>query len=173
MNKFDWKLFIAISLPVLLIVVLAAFYVIPNSLAQPHYDFIYFDTSDYANQHYTIQLVNKKVVATLDKYYINTNTTTRTDTDQIKIKRYHVASKVVDTLTIEEANKLTLSGSAESPDGFTIGGSNSYGGLVSEVLVGGQYDSYDQLYLHKGLTKKKVNLGTSRYGFNFIAWVIQ
>ena len=173
MNKFDWKLFIAISLPVLLIVVLAAFYVIPNSLAQPHYDFIYFDTSDYANQHYDIQLVNGNITATFNKYYNYSTTITNPDTDQLKVKRYHVASKVVDTLTIEEANKLNLSGATESPDGFTVSGSNSYGGLVSEVLVGGQYDSYDQLYLLKGLTKKKINLGTSRYGFNFIAWVIQ
>ena len=179
-NKFDWKLFWAISLPVLFIIALAGIVLIPNALAKPKYDILFSELNDYSyNQTYNLKIVNDKITAQpSNRYNYNNNNTNSTDlpaTDltKVNVKRYSQQTKKVETLTVEQANKLTLSAESESPDGFTVGGSNSYGGLVSDVLVGGSYDSYNQLYLIKGLAKKKIDLGTNRYGFNFLAWVIE
>ena len=172
MHRIDWRLFVAIALPVVFIVVLVGLYVIPNALAQPQYDFIFTENQYNYNQNYSLRLVNDKIEAAPINDY-NTTQTKSIDLSQIQVKRYNQVLKKVETLSAKEANTLNLSDQTASPDGFTIGGSSNYGGLVTEVLVGGQYDSYNTLYLIKGLAKKKIDLGTTRYGFHFIAWVIQ
>ncbi len=175
-NRFDWKLFWAISLPVVFVVILSAFYFIPSFMSSPQYDFIYSTDRAY-NAGYQLSSKGGRITATPHNYNYNSKLLDadlpEIDLNSVEIKRYLVREKKSITLTAAEANKLELSNESTAPDGYKIDGASYRGGLVNEVLIGGSYSSYKDVYLIKDFAKDKIEIDTdSSYDFNFLGWVI-
>jgi len=165
MKKIDWRLILIISLPIIFIIVLALAYLLPSSLAQPQYDFLYSTTRGNG---YSIDTAGNRLK--ISNYYNDNNSPPTAD--EVFIKRYHVVDQSITDLTVAEANELQINTDAVSPDGFTVSGSSYDYGIIP-MFIGDASDDHNSTYLVKGTTKKKVDLHVSKYNVYFLAWVIK
>lgn len=182
--KDNFALFLAFSLPIILIVVVVCVTYIPSASIKTNYNFIYSMCMDNNNHYpYNCNDYSKEIYSVADgKLLVNKNVK---DDKDVSVEKYSEHIFFHDTqknesreISLKEAQIMTLSDLLTSPDQITI--SSSYdrrGDYFIFPFVGGGYSSYGY-YLTKGKSKSKLNLIdiNDRYNyqnnFKFLGWVI-
>jgi hypothetical protein len=155
---------IFISVPLLVIIVVAAILQGPSLFAKPKYDFIYSLCQSYdCGSAYTIGSAGAVILQQNDTLYGGSATPT--------LYYYSEANNSTRRISTDQANSYRLDTSNVSPDGYTLWQNNdSSGGLFWDNSGDGSW------YLKHGAKKKQLNLVTnSAYGSDvqFLGWVQQ
>ena len=169
-------LIIGLSLPVFLVIALAAILYLPRFYVKPSYDFLYangnypsyYDANTSAQVAYTIadsRLTKQSLpLEPKEKPWVS-------NLNPPQFYRYSVLEERSVPLSSEEAMNLRLNINPESPDGFTLKRSGE--NLFEAIFAGG---NYGQKSLSKGTVSFPVDLvENSTYGYDrqqFIGWVI-
>ncbi len=185
--KQNLSLVLAFSLPIILIIIVAASTYLPSLYLSTNYNFIYSVCTDGTNyNHYycnkylknRLEVVNGKLVVQ------DINPTLDSDNDGIpdinesykeRIFLHDTAKNESREITIEEARELSLNNLLTSPDGISVSSDYSNGADFLFLFDGGSSYGY---YLMKGNNRSKLNLINSedRYyyqdNFQFIGWVL-
>ena len=144
------SLIIGISIPILMIIFVAASIYLPRLFVEPPaYDFLYSIDSDYGYYEQGITMERESY----EKLFIH-------DVEENK-------SRIISS---EESEKLNLDPSIESPDGFEI-----VRGSGGGFLFNGR--DYNARYIKGHNISDKLNLeirdGYYYYDFRFIGWIIE
>ena len=184
MKKEHLPLVIGLSIPVLLVVVLAAIIYVPRLYLKPQFDFVYATGSypSYVDREGKIRVdytvVNDRLVKMTvpveissdpqDRYYYSL----RESTPPI-FYHYDVSEQKNIPLSEAEVVALHLNPAQEAPDGFKIGYGRDSDDIF-ESIFGGR--DYSERVLTKGSVSIPLNLvkpGEQYYSsdFDFIGWV--
>lgn len=173
-NKQKLPIYIALAIPVLMIVLVAGFVYFPGLGKKPVYDFVYVSGTSsyyygYGTSEYTVN--NGKLTRNPlppDPYAPKSVVPVASDSH---FYVYDVEKETAAEITFEQAQSYTLDASTESPDGYKIlqGG---YGGGF--LFFDGPRD-YMTRYLVGYNRRFKLNLKFSGnndyYNFQFLGWV--
>lgn len=157
------SLILGISIPIVMILLVAASIYIPALFIKPTYDFLYSAGEGYYNiGYYVVQngLLTKQpqsaygtgATSIVPKFYI-----------------HDVQKNESREISFEETQSLKLDSSPKSPDGFEV----SYGGSGDAFPFFFSSGSYTH-YLKGHNARKKLNLQLSEtgyYQFRFLGWV--
>lgn len=163
--KKEFMLFL--SIPAAIILIVAAVVLVPRFFAKPKYSFVYQYCPDYyCIQTYTIDsaggISSKTNVSTLsaDSY----------SNRQAELYIHDIAQNASRKITLAEANRLKLSSSNVSPDGYMLKQDYSSSG---GFLFYGHSQNTNDWYLANGLKKKVIHvLQSSEYdSIKFLGWV--
>ena len=166
-NKQKLPLYIALAIPMLMIVLIALFVYIPGIGKKPHINFLYVSGQGYySNYNYAVsggKLIMNTFTST-DPVYKGIVTTPH-------IYLYDVSTDKATELAFQDAQKYTLDASTESSEGFAFRRGGYSGGFLFDV--GNDYNSY---YLVGFNRKHKLNLKTVGTGYDdnqFLGWIIK
>ncbi len=191
------KIIMAVSLPVLVIIVISVAVLWPKIFFHPKYDFIYTIDSVCPNygcdynynwsgwSPYTVQSgqITKSDTPPLSKGLMMQQ---QADTTQVQVKpvspvypaiyRYYVASDTFEKISFEEASRLVLTDAGSAPDGCVVvnGGYNN-GGVFIDIF-GGRSSEYGY-YIKNGSFSKQIvvqNASEPYYynsNFHLVGWV--
>ncbi len=171
-NKKNIPLIIALSIPVLMIILVAAFIYLPGIGQKPKVNFVYMTGNDYyygyGQQEYVVSgghlVQNPKPVPPALSPPIPDNTVPR-------FYFYDVAKNTASELTFQQAQSYKLDSSNISSDGYTVAQGNSGGG---DFLFGGGSGDYNSWFIKGHNRSVKLNLkltGVNYYNFQFLGWV--
>jgi hypothetical protein len=171
--KKDWSLWLAVALPVAMVVFVAASIYIPRFFApKPQYGFVYVahDTvNGYTIPAYALHITNSQLV----KEPTVKDSSVPADVKQPQyvephLYQYDSATGESKSITFEEAQALKLDDRQKSPDGFDV----SQGGGYSGPFDGG---SAPALYMAGHFVSQKLSLrGVNNvYDFEFVGWVVK
>lgn len=170
-NKDLLTLLMALSLPVLLIIVLVTYLYLPSYFIKPKTNFIYY-TSSYAPNNVIYTVLNDHLTFRPPQYSGNSDKSTSQQNYQWpEIYLYNVATHQKQKISFNEAQKYNLSIEEKSPDGFEIVSGTGGGGFFPFDYSSSDYYSR---YLKKNGYSKKLNLDLSNSNNNFIflGWVV-
>lgn len=168
--KKNITLIVGISIPILMILFVAASIYLPGFFIQPKYNFIYTSGDDYCyhNQYqYSVQngkLIRNEITCPESQTYLPQRDT--------RLHVYNVAKNKSREISFEEAQNLNLDSNNLSPDGFEVTYGNHGGGFFPFFFYSDT--DYNNLYLKGHNVSKKLNLqlsGSYRNNFRFIGWV--
>ena len=163
-KKKNIPLIVALSIPVLMIVLIATSIYLPALFIKPKTNFVYSVGGDYCSQiRYSVKS-GKIIENEIEKLENNYACHYR----DARLFYYDVERNTSREITLDETNNLTVDDSLKSPDGFEIvPGSYSY-----DIFFFSGSSYYDK-YLKKGAYSRKLNTigSTSYYDFKFIGWV--
>lgn len=135
MNTKYVPLIVAITLPVVFMIVLAVVILVPNMNIKPSHDFLYtvfsekqaYDTYGYGQVQYknTYDIKNEKIVLkplVFQKPIFDSGVPKPTFIyeDSPKLYYYDIETQTSREITFEEATKLTLQKGPSSPDGYIV-----------------------------------------------------
>lgn len=160
---------VGISIPILMIILVAASIYLPGFFIKPQYNFLYVngDDSYYNERHqYSVQdgkLIRNEMKDSEGKAYT-----------YARLFLYDVIKDKSREVTFEEAQNLGIDPSDVSPDGFEI----AYGSHGSGIFPFFFYSNtdYNTRYLTGHNISKKLNLqliGSYYNSFRFIGWINQ
>lgn len=171
-------LIVAIAVPIIVIVALAAAIYLPGKTKNTAYDFVYAMSAGDR-----VLVKDGKITSIVsirpDPYapkYIDRETGAEVAPVLPLLYRYRVADDTSVLISLEEAKLLSVSDNPTSPDGFSIVDGNGSGGFFPFFYDG---DSYGTKYLKSGLSAKKLNVQSyqsSPYeyrSFMFVGWVLK
>ena len=165
-KKKNVPLIVALSIPVLMIVLIAISIYVPALFIKPTMNFVYSVGGDhcYPNK-YSVK--NGKIVENEIKQP-ETNNACRSYSNyrEARLFYYDVKRTTSREITLAEAATLTVDAAIKSQDGFEVVSGN----YSSDIFFSG--GSYYDKYLKKGAYSRRLNVGsTSYYDFKFIGWV--
>ncbi len=172
MNKKNLPLYIALAVPLLMILLVAAFIYLPGIGKKPQINFLYMTGtniySGYGQREYQVKgghLVDIPIPppATPQPYY---------QPSEVHFFVYNVSTDQASEVTLAQAEAYQLDPSNQSADGFTVERGNGGGGDPFFGSVGNDYNSW----FIKGHNRSwKLNLkltGGSYYdNFQFLGWI--
>ena len=160
-RKKNIPLIVALSIPVLMIVLIAAAIYLPALFVKPPKTNFIYSAGDYCYQlRYSVK--GGKIIENQIK---EENSYCR-NSPPVKLFYYDVQSNTAREITLDEAAGLALDDSLKSPDGFEV----AFGNYGSDFFFfSGSVDSGQ--YLEKGAYSRRLNIIGSNYGFKFIGWV--
>ena len=164
-KKKNIPLIVALSIPVLMIVLIATSIYLPAMFIKPKTNLIYSIGGDYCYQNkYSVK--NGKIIENEIKKPEDNNACR--NYREARLFYYDVERNISREITFDEAARLVIDDSLKSPDGFEIV-SGSYG---SDIFFFSGSSYYDK-YLKKGAYSRRLNMigPTSYYDFKFIGWV--
>lgn len=158
--KKNISLIIGISLPVLLILIIAASIYIPTIFMKPKFSFLYVTGSTYSTygKFYVVDGILQEKTPEDDQEKIRF--------EKIELFKYDVGSKESYEITFQDAARLSLKASNNSPDDFTIERRRAGNSFFS--YSGSGYD----LYLRKGSFSKRLKVKGDSYK-EFLAWIVE
>ena len=172
-NKKNLPLYIALAVPVLMIILVAAFIYLPGIGKHPKYNFVYMSGDsvyyyDY-NNGYTVQnshLVYIPPTAPNNNYY-NQNQ------QQPHFYMYDTSRGEAREISYAEAQSYNLDPTTTSPDGYKVEQGNGNGG---DFFFGGSSGDYNSWFIKGHNRSVKLNLKTvsgvyNYYNFRFLGWV--
>lgn len=170
------SLILGISIPILMIVLIAASIYLPGLFIKPKFNFLYLSGEfryDYNNQPLYI-IENEKLIKNKITYYEDTYRYYTPPKYDAKFYIYDVTTNESKQVSFEEAQKLTLDSNKKSPDGFEVV-YGSRGDGFFPFFYGSETD-YETRYLKGNNVSKKLNIQLSRTysfynNFNFIGWI--
>ena len=172
LNKKNLPLYIALAVPVLMIILVAAFIYLPGIGKKPKVNFLYMtgnNVYDYAyNSGYQISgghLIYNPPVPPI------TNRPNNVVSDDAHFYVYDVAGNQAKEVTLAEAEGYSLDSSNTSSDGYTIQQGNGNSG---DFLFGGGEGDYSSWFIKGHNRAIKLNLklsGTYYSNFRFLGWV--
>lgn len=166
LKSVDKTLAIAISIPVLTIVLIALSIYIPQFFTNPKYDFLYLVDNSY---YYEYTVNNGALIQNIlpkNEYY-------RTSKEP-QLFVYEVRNNRSKIISYEEAKNLTIDASNKSPDGYTIVNGSSDSEFFPFFFYTGT--NYGTTYLKAGNFSKKIDLELDRgnyWNFKFLGWIIK
>jgi len=173
-NKQKLPIYIALAIPVLMIVLVAGFVYFPGLGKNPVYDFVYVSGNSthyygYGNQEYTVN--NGKLTKNPLPPYLNEPKSVIPFASDSHFYLYDTEKETATEISFEQAEGHSLDSSTESPDGYTIRQGGSSGGFL---FFDGPSD-YMNRYLVGYNRKFKLNLkftGSNYYDdFQFLGWI--
>jgi len=161
------------AIPIVMILLVAASIYVPGLFIHPKYSFLYVTGSDYYDGlQYAIQ--NGKLIKSVEKPAPNQKP--RVDQSQLSIM--DVPLNESKTISLDDAQKLKLDPSAQSPDGFEVLQGNQSRGVFP--FFDFAETDYNTIYLRGHNASKKLNArvtSTGNYGnyytFRFLGWIVQ
>ncbi|MBI2609597.1 hypothetical protein HYW53_00275 [Candidatus Giovannonibacteria bacterium] len=163
--KKNITLIIGLTIPLVMILVVAGSIYLPSLFVSPKYDFIYISSASYSSR-YTYAVENEKLIRT--ERPAEERSMSRTIFDE-KIYYYGIEENKSREISFDEASRLNLVSSYKSPDGFEI----SYGSSGDGIFPFFPRSSRDR-YLKGNGVAKKLNMEAGNiyaYDFQFIGWV--
>ncbi|RJQ37166.1 hypothetical protein C4552_01535 [Candidatus Parcubacteria bacterium] len=170
MNRQNLPLIIAIVVPVVMIIAVAASIIVPQWMVRPEYDFLYATSYGYPPlATYAVEngkLVRHPVQQPEIPPYPRT-------TAEPELWRYNARDDASRKISFEETQLLQLDPSTRSPDGFALErGSGAEN--IFEALFGGS--RYNEWYLTKNGSARRISISPSTpyYDYNpqFLGWII-
>ena len=171
-NKKNIPLIIALTIPVLMIILVAAFIYLPGIGQKPKVNFLYLTGANtyypYGQQEYQISgghLIQTPAPKTTPPNYVPPDNTIP------HFYLYDVTKNTATELTFAQAQTYTLDSSNTSADGYTIAQGNGGGGDL--FFGGGSYD-YNSWFIKGHNRSIKLNLkltGSAYYNFQFLGWI--
>jgi hypothetical protein len=170
--KKNIPLIVGLSIPIVMILAVAASIYLPGFFAQPTYDFLYqsYDSYQY-DCRWEFRVTAGKVVRTERTRQFPEQVFNECDAT---FYRYDAEKDESAEITFEDAQKLTLQESPVSPEGYEVAYGNGRGGMFPFFDSGYSND----VYLKKGVVSKKINVqgssGNHYYygGFQFLGWIL-
>ncbi len=181
MLKKNITLVIALAIPVLMVIFVAASIYLPGLFVKPKTDFLYAVGDTYCSGMQMFKVENGKI----KKLEIPTPGTdgdirampieklapATVSCKDIKLYYYDVVKDQSREITLEDAEKLKLDASVESPDGFEVVQGSSGDGFP----FGAEVD-YTKRYLKGNNIGKELQISLNQdqsFSFQFVGWVIQ
>ena len=172
--KKNITLVIGISIPFLMILLVAGSIYLPGLFIKPQTNFVYLSGDDsyyYYNNGYQYSVQNDKLIKNDIKQPENQNTTP--PRVEPKFYLYDVIKNESKEITFAEAQNLNLDSSIYSVDGFEVVNGSSDNGSFPFFSGGGT--NYGTKYLKGHGVSKKLNLRLNGaayyYNFRFIGWI--
>lgn len=156
-------LIIALSIPVLMIILVAVSVYLPALFVQPEIDFVFSMGGGHCYQNkYSVkegQVIENEIKPPEENSYCH-------NYREPRLYFYDVQADKIQEMTLAEAQKFILDPNLQSADGF-------------EVVPGGGGDifffsgsSYHERYIKKGAFSRKLKTGACNYyEFHFLGWV--
>ncbi len=171
-NKNNLPLYIALSVPVLMIVLVAAFIYLPAIGHKPEYNFLY---TSGANFYYPYGGEPQYQVSGNHLIQNSKPTTTPAgiimpDNIRPRLYVYDVDKNTTTEISFQQAQSYQLSSGNTSPDGYIIeqGNSSGNGGL----LFGGVPEDYNSWFIKGHNRGQKLNLQLNgENNFQFLGWM--
>ncbi len=163
-RKKNASLIIALSVPVVMVILVALAIYIPGMFYAPTYDFVY-STSDW--NVYRLAVVREGKIVLEEPPYVDEKIP---PSDPI-IFRYDIETNTASEISLEEAEQLTLDGAQFSPDGYEI----TRGGNGGIFDIFGPNDSYNTWYIRGRSAGKRLNISNNNdyyYNFRFVGWIL-
>ena len=165
-------LVLGISIPILMILLVAGSIYLPGLFIKPHFNFLYVSGDDYYyynQRQYSVQ--NGKLVKNEIKQPENQNY--NPPQDESKLHLYDVTKNESREISFAEAQNLNLDSNTKSPDDFEIVYGSRGDGFFPFFWVG--ETDYNTRYLKGHSVSKRLNLqlnGSSYYyNFRFLGWI--
>lgn len=177
-NRKNLPLYIALAVPVAMILLVAAFIYLPGVGASPKYNFVYMTGNNsyygYGLQQYQVnggRLV-KNPPPPLQNSQPYNYAPPIPDSAQVRFYVYDVGKNSAEEVSFDQAAALKLDSSNTSPDNYVIQRGNGGG----DFLFGGVSGDYNSWFIKGHNRSKKLNLkltgGTDYYyNFQFLGWV--
>ena len=171
--KKNITLVVGISIPILMILFVAASIYLPRLFAQPKYNFIYVSGDDsycYRNNGYQYYVQNDKLAKNEIKQIENQKFTPPSTEARLYI--YDVVKNEAREISFADAQNLNLNSNTKSPDDFEVVSGSRDDGFFPFFWGGADYNAR---YLKGHNVSKKLNLqlnGDSYHNdFRFIGWI--
>lgn len=170
--KKNWSLWLAVALPVLMIVFVAISIYVPRLWApKPQYNFVYVShdtTTGYVIPQYAVRVVDGKITKEVVALDETIPVTVKQQYVEPHLYVYDMKTGESRSLTFEEAETLKLDDRKQSPDAFFVKQTNGYGGPFDS-------GSSPALYIAGHSVSQKLDLRgvTNPYDFSFVGWVVQ
>ena len=174
-NKKNLPLYIALAVPVLMIILVAAFIYLPGIGQKPKYNFVYMSGNniyDYGYSSYGYSVQNGHVIYTPQPATNSPAVPPQSQTPP-QFYLYDTAKNQATELTLQQAQGYNLDPTNTSSDGYTIQQGNGGG---SDLFFGGTPSDYNSWFI-KGhnrswkLNLKMVSSTYNYYNFRFLGWV--
>lgn len=162
--KRNWAVWLAIALPIAMIVFIAASIYLPRLWApEPQYGFVY-SVNNYNYDEAKVRVRNGR----LEKVEAAHDEDDKGKLSNPRLYAYHPQSGESQEIDFDEAQKLKLDDRKKSPDGFEVKAGDGYSGPFGGSSEGGVYFS------GHGVSHKLNLRGVDNaYNFQFIGWVLQ
>ena len=169
--KKNITLILGISIPILLILFVAASIYLPNLFVEPpKFNFLYVVGNDYNYiEQYSVQdnkLVKTEIIQPENVIY-------KLPVDDSKLFIYDVVKNESKEVNFDEAQKLNLDSSNVSPDGFEIAYGSTSNGFFPFFFSSTDYE-VQYLKGHNISRKLNIPIDGSRpyyYNFRFLGWI--
>ncbi len=179
MNRKNLPLIIAISLPFVMIAIVAAIVYLPGISANPQHNFIYASGGYYEPVYVVEQgkLIKRDIVIPTSTYERFPKYPDPATQEEEVLFLHDVKANVSTRISFEDAEKLKLSNETISPDGYQVQDNYGNGGFAP-FFFGGSRD-YNAKYIVGHRSAEKLNITSitpNPYSYNpyrFIGWVIQ
>lgn len=177
-NKLNPAIIIGISLPILMIILVASVIYVPSFLVKPQHNFVYSDyrpNYDYYNYTKYYDLVDGQIVEKLTPGKNTQSEVVYAEQNKIvpKLYLYDVKEHSSKEISLQDANKFSLVAGPSSPDGFSL--EYEYGNNGIFELFGSSGRDRG-LFLKKGMAKERLSISNTNYyygadRFSVIAWI--
>lgn len=163
-EKQKFPIILAVLIPIVMIVLVAASIYLPRLYVHPQTDFLYYSESYYCDNYE----VSKDKLVLLPSEHDGNYYDCREDPAELYI--YEAATGKSRKISYETARTIPLDVNKVSPDGFEVTNSENDGSYVPFYWGGGDYDAK---YLKGNGATFRIELpeGVSRYDFNFLGWI--
>lgn len=165
--KKNLPLIIAFSLPVLMVIFVAASIYLPGIFMHPKYNFLY-SVGEWSSGMSTYTVVQHKIMTIKQQNPSYPYETPRT----VQLYVHNVTTNESSAISFEDAEKLQLDPTTESPDGYKVEDGNQSSGLFPFFWYDGNRSA---LYLTGHSGSKKLNLKTIGSSYenrpHFIGWI--
>jgi hypothetical protein len=154
-RKHVWGIIIFLSIPVVVVIILAVVLSLPGWMANPRYDFIYSQCwACYGDKEYVVG--EDGFIEKEDPYG---------QSDYEDLFYYDVGSNVAREISFEEARRYKLDVFSRSPDGYALKYESGYSGGWFGVYSDGRWN------LVNGWYEKEANIDYSN--IVFLGWVVR
>jgi len=163
--KKNKELVAVVSLPLVMMLLVAVIIYVPSLFIRPQYDFLYYTCERYCYSD-PLDVVNSRVEQT--RSYDRLYSSFSDNEPEIEIYYYSVEDARSKRISLSEAQLYFLDDSKTAPDGFKLESGDSYGGF----LVFGYYGNNDAVKkLQKGTASFSTDIDSYEYSFNFLGWI--
>jgi len=177
MNKKHVPMLVGVTVPLVLLIILAVAVYVPNFFVKPQYNFVYSTNSNvdyYYNYYYEnlYKVVDNKI--TYSPVSLPANTGDRVTYKAPQLFLYDVKTHRVSEISFEAAQKLSLDGSTVSLDGYFMEYNYGHSGIFELFGSDSRNSGY---YIGNGRASAPlvgINAPTTRSnGIKFIGWVLK
>lgn len=161
-------LFIALALPVIMVLFIAGAIYLPAFFSHPTTDFIYTTGYDYCGTQYFVQYQKiAKSENTCPNYYPK-------PPQEYKLFLHKTKEDVSAQITFEQAEGYTINENSTSPEGYKIEYGSQSGGFFPFFMYSGS--DHNSIYLtNNGVSYKLNTVNTNGYSgqFKFLGWIVK
>lgn len=159
-------LILGISIPILMVIFIAASIYLPGIFIKPKYNFLYESSNSYQKE-YTVQ--DQKLNKISNSYNLSNNPSIQ----PAKLYVYDLEDKKSTEISFDQGRKYKLTSDPVSPDKFEIVRGTSSGGFFPFFFyTGSDYNSY---YIKGYNVSQKLNLvinGSYYDSYHFLGWIL-